>query len=71
MQRYGIFTSILLFTACSILYSVDVTSDTELEAAIEAANAGGDATINFQNQIILTGSIGPNLRPVKGVLHNL
>ncbi|MBP7074019.1 MAG: autotransporter domain-containing protein [Rhabdochlamydiaceae bacterium] len=51
-------------TSCSMLYSANVATDAQLEAAIITANGGGDATINFQNSITLTNTISPNLRPI-------
>lgn len=47
-----------------MLYSANVTTDAQLQAAIVTANGGGDATINFQNSITLTNTISPNLRPI-------
>ncbi len=58
-------TTVACFTSCASLYSADVMSDVQLQAAIIAANAGTDTTINFTGPITLTTAFGqPLLYPL-------
>lgn len=65
MRARKFLTSLIAFSASSLLFSSTASTDVELNARIIDANAGVDTTINFQNSITLTGAFGqPLLRPL-------
>ncbi|MBS0629848.1 MAG: autotransporter domain-containing protein [Verrucomicrobia bacterium] len=61
MYAKKILSSLILFTSA---FAADATNDTTLNSDIISANAGGDSTINFLNNITLTPTIAPLLRPL-------